>query len=103
MFFQGIEYRGSSTKTLLEHISWYCDLDINAIWQLLNRTANDIARHFDIIALVLMIMVAISIIIGIAILRNQKQIKKQLRQLLEQKEVTSSGDQTTIDKDDETP
>jgi len=50
------------------------------------------------------ILIAIAVlilIIGIAILWNQRKIKKQLRQLLEQKEVTSSDEKTTIGEDDE--
>lgn len=90
MFFEGVKYWSSTTKTLVEYLSNYGDLDILSAWDLLNRTANDIARHFDIMAMALMIMVAIVIFIGIAILINQRKIKKQLRQLLEQKETNEA-------------
>jgi len=100
MFFKGIR-NGLNPDLLVEALMGSTDISDQIVWELLNQTANNIAKHFDIIALALMIMVAISIIIGIAILSNQRKIKKQLRQLLEQKEVTSSDEKTTIGEDDE--
>lgn len=66
----------------------------NTVWKLFGST-QELIHNLEPLLIALMVMATIIIILAIAILWNQRKIKKQLRQLLEQKE------QETADKPQE--